>query len=134
MQAGVGTGRGGHGNEWHWDAHLKWGRGSLAHWLISDQAVVHHQSTASHGKTNQLFGMNSPEISHLIISVKATFVVVLDDNPPLTLFQLRHDLDQLWVIVRLLLICCHPSLVICDCWKKVWFWHSTTSAHSCPSI
>src|SRR5882672_4256365 len=62
--------------------------------------------------------MHSPKISCLIIGVKAEFVMILDDNPPLTQGQIWHDLDQLWVFIRLSLVFCDQSLVLCNCWKE----------------
>ena len=62
--------------------------------------------------------MHSPNISCLIIGVKAAFIMILDDNPPLAQGQIRHDLDQLWVFIRLSLVFCDQSLVLCNCWKE----------------
>src|SRR5467141_2439662 len=62
--------------------------------------------------------MHSPKILCLIIGVKSAFVIILDDNPPLTQGQIWHDLDQLWVFIQLLLVFCDQSLVLCDCWKE----------------
>ena len=50
--------------------------------------------------------------------MKATFVVILNDNSPLTLCQVGHDLDQFWVIMRPSFIFGHQSFVFCDCWKE----------------
>jgi len=62
--------------------------------------------------------MHSPNILCLIIGVKAAFIMILDDNPPLAQGQIRHDLDQLWVFIRLSLVFCDQSLVLCNCWKE----------------
>src|SRR6266481_992578 len=62
--------------------------------------------------------MHSPKISCLIVSMKTTFIMILNDDSPFTQWQVQHDLDQLWVIIRPSLIFCHQSLIFCDYWKE----------------